>query len=681
MNTIDFLVVIPECFQIILINILLLFAISFSSYNTQTLSRDKLTQLAYRPFERYVNLPKLNEGSADNLKRGSYKDKGFEKFTTLGITKNKVSLKSNFDQSLQQNRFPIHKSNHNSNAKYSARLVKTQMQIIRPSYAYISTPVTLIEPIIQLVILSLICSKILYINCPLTYAIGLTDSIIWDNLSRFMSVLLCISASASLLLGLAAVKRYGRYEFIFIIWLSIIGMLCLLKSYNFLTFYLSIELQSLSFYMLAAMRSKTEASAEAGLKYFILSAFSSAILLLGITLIYAAIGSQNFADLSIVINYFYSVFDSSAALDSELPRGNSPVSLSIGLGIGLACVCISLLFKLAAAPFHLWVADVYEGSPTAITAFFAITAKIAAASALIRILELHITIFELLPFIAILSLVVGSFSAMRQVKLKRLIAFSGVANVGWFLLALITGQWDLLIVHLVVYILLSICLFSIFVLPLFRTHPNLEYRQRIKQNNSEHMIDHGTDSLTIKYISDLNQLNKTNPGLALAMVIALFSLAGIPPFAGFYSKYLIINALTQTEQYLTLSIALGCAVLSAFYYIRVIKTIYFTNTGITYSFNPNLLTLLPFKEALKPSVDQIRSKFNRAFVEQGRYSASSAQAKRAVQKNIISNQQRFKMFTIMPVSANAYICAFSTILTVLFFVKPNYIFVCIALSQ
>ena len=675
MNTIDFLVVIPECFQIILINILLLFAISFSNYNTQTLSRDKLTQLAYRPFERYVNLPKLNEGSAENLKRSSYKDKGFEKFTTLG--KNKVSLKSNFDQSLQQNRFPTHKSN----AKYSARLVKTQMQIIRPSYAYISTPVTLIEPIIQLVILSLICSKILYINCPLTYAIGLTDSIIWDNLSRFMSVLLCISASASLLLGLAAVKRYGRYEFIFIIWLSIIGMLCLLKSYNFLTFYLSIELQSLSFYMLAAMRSKTEASAEAGLKYFILSAFSSAILLLGITLIYAAIGSQNFADLSIVINYFYSVFDSSAALDSELLRGNSPVSLSIGLGIGLACVCISLLFKLAAAPFHLWVADVYEGSPTAITAFFAITAKIAAASALIRILELHITIFELLPFIAILSLVVGSFSAMRQVKLKRLIAFSGVANVGWFLLALITGQWDLLIVHLVVYILLSICLFSIFVLPLFRTHPNLEYRQRIKQNNSEHMIDHGTDSLTIKYISDLNQLNKTNPGLALAMVIALFSLAGIPPFAGFYSKYLIINALTQTEQYLTLSIALGCAVLSAFYYIRVIKTIYFTNTGITYSFNPNLLTLLPFKEALKPSVDQIRSKFNRAFVEQGRYSASSAQAKKAVQKNIISNQQRFKMFAIMPVSANAYICAFSTILTVLFFVKPNYIFVCIALSQ
>nr|YP_010003126.1 NADH-ubiquinone oxidoreductase subunit 2 [Ulva torta]AZP40238.1 NADH-ubiquinone oxidoreductase subunit 2 [Ulva torta] len=674
MHTIDFLVVIPECFQIILINILLLFAICFSNYSTQTLTRDKLSQLAYRPFERYVNLPKLGNHNTENFKRPARPYKG----PSGTLRNNKVSLKTNFDQSIQENGHPAHKNN----AKYSAGLIKTQMQIIRPSYAYISTPVTLIEPIIQLVILSLICSKILYINCPLTYAIGLTDSIIWDNLSRFMSVLLCISASASLLLGLAAVKRYGRYEFVFIIWLSIIGMLCLLKSYNFLTFYLSIELQSLSFYMLAAMRSKTEASAEAGLKYFILSAFSSAILLLGITLIYAAIGSQNFADLSIIINYFYSAFDTNADLGLEFLRGGSPVSL----GIGLACVCISLLFKLAAAPFHLWVADVYEGSPTAITAFFAITAKIAAASALIRILELHITIFELLPFIAILSLVVGSFSAMRQVKLKRLIAFSGVANVGWFLLALITGQWDLLVVHLVVYILLSVCLFSIFVLPLFRTHPNLEYRQRIKQNNSEHMIDHGTDSLTIKYISDLNQLNKTNPGLALALVIALFSLAGIPPFAGFYSKYLIINALTQTEQYLTLSIALGCAILSAFYYIRVIKTIYFTNTGVAYSFNPNLLTLLPFKQSLKPSVEQMRSQFNRAFVKQNKYSTpfKPVQAKigkNASQKNIVSNQHKFKMFTIMPVSANAYICAFSTILTILFFVKPNYIFVCIALSQ
>lgn len=131
--------------------------------------------------------------------------------------------------------------------------------------------------------------------------------------------------------------------------------------------------------------------------------------------------------------------------------------------------------------------------------------------------------FALLPLIAALSLVIGSLSAMRQVKLKRLLAFSGVTNVGWFILALITGQWHLLVIHLVIYILLSTCLFSIFILPLFRTHPNLEYRQRTvvtSNKQGQHIIDHGTDSLAIKYISDLNLLHKTNPSLAFAMIIA-----------------------------------------------------------------------------------------------------------------------------------------------------------------
>ena len=168
------------------------------------------------------------------------------------------------------------------------------------------------------------------------------------------------------------------------------------------------------------------------------------------------------------------------------------------------------------------------------------------------------------------------------------------------------------------------------------------------------------------------------------MVIALFSLAGIPPFAGFYSKYLIINALTQTEQYLTLSIALGCAILSAFYYIRVIKTIYFSNAGVAYSFNPKLLTLLQFKQTYKPSVRQTDTQLNSTFLKLSQASIQTEQAKtftKADHKSVRPNQQRFKMFTIMPVSANAYICALSTIITVLFFIKPDYIFVCIALSQ
>lgn len=426
------------------------------------------------------------------------------------------------------------------------------------------TPMLQVEGLIKVYVLNLICCAWLYLNSPLLYSIGLANSVIVDNLSTFMSVLLCFSAAITLAFSATALKRFARYEFVFILMLSILGMLMLIKSYNFLTLYLSVELQSLSFYMLAAMKARTEASAEAGLKYFILSAFSSAVLLLGITLIYGASGSQNFADLSLSLNYL-----TQASTSMHTPY--YPM-----LAVGLGCVCISLLFKLAAVPFHAWIADVYEGSPTPITAFFAITSKIGVLAVLIRMVQLSdYTVNTLLANVAILSLVVGSLSAMRQVKLKRLLAFSGVANVGWFLLALITGQWDVLIIHLIVYILLSITLFSVFVLPLFRTHPNLQYRERIDAKHG--LIDHGADSQAIKYINDLAQIYRTNPSLAFFVTLAMFSLAGIPPLAGFYSKYLVLNALTQAEQYLILSLSLAAAVISAFYYIRVIKTMYFTN--------------------------------------------------------------------------------------------------------
>lgn len=544
-HSISFLLIIPELFQVILINILLLFAISFSYYKIET----KKVGDAYKS---------LNE---------------------LPITKKSI-IPQNFKNI----------TNFELNNFNSARLYN----------AYNITPMLQVEPIIILIILSLLCSSILYVNNPLNYAIGLNNSLIWDNLSRLMSIVLCISAAITLGFSMPSLKRFGRYEFIFIMWLSIIGMLCLIKSYNFLALYLNIELQSLSFYMLAAMKSRTESSAEAGLKYFILSAFSSALLLLGISLIYGAIGSQNFADLSVSLSHFTTYY---------METNYYPM-----LAVGLGCICISLLFKLAAVPFHAWIADVYEGSPTPITAFFAICSKIAVVAALIRIVELSdYTLNALLALVAVLSLLVGSLSAMRQVKLKRLLAFSGVANVGWFLLALVTGQWDILIIHLIVYITLSISLFSVFVLPLFRTHPNLEYRQRIDLKHD--LTDHGVDSQTLKYINDLNQIYKTNPSLAFVITIALFSLAGIPPLAGFYSKYLILNSIIQAEQYLILSLALGVAVISAFYYIRVIKTMYFGTS--------------------------------------------------------IHHNVQFSLYS--QTSVNAYICTFTTFLTVLFFIRPDYI--------
>lgn len=484
------------------------------------------------------------------------------------------------------------------------------------------TPVLQVEPITRAIVLGFICSAFLYYNNSLDA--GFAFGLIWDDLCRFMSIFLCIGCAAALCLSIESLKRFSRYEFLLILWLSAIGMLCLIKSYSFLAIYLSIELQSLSFYMLSSMRSHNEASAEAGLKYFILSAFSSAMLLLGMTLIYGTIGCQSLGDLAMVLNHFLAV--------------GRVGDITYVFLIGYGSICISLFFKLAAAPLHAWIADVYEGSHTSITAWFAITAKIAVTTVLIRI-NTPDTLIMLLVLAAATSLIVGSLSAMRQVKLKRFIAFSAVSNAGWFLLALTAGMWQYMVLHLIVYTILSINLFSIFICPLLRTHPNLAYRTRIHTLSADlnmvgttlnakttGHVDHGADSNTIKYISDLNQIYKVNPGLAFAISMSMFSLAGIPPLAGFYSKYLIINAVSQSQQYLLLAIALIAAVISAFYYIRVVKTIYFSTASYRKS-----------------------------------------------------NHVATWWFTIQECPTNAYITAITTGLTLVFFIKPEYFTLWLAL--
>lgn len=422
------------------------------------------------------------------------------------------------------------------------------------------SPVLQSEPIVKLAILGLGCSALLYANtCPQVYAYGL----IWDDLGRFMSVGLALSALSALSLSVQSNHRFGRYEFVLITWLSLLGMFCLIKSYSFLALYLSIELQSLSFYMLAAMRSRNEASAEAGLKYFILSAFASAMLLFGMALTYGTLGSTDFADVALY-----------TAAGSELGFPGGTLNLALGT------IAISLLFKLGAAPFHAWIADVYEGSHSCVTAWFALTSKFAILTGLIRLSGLT-NLNSLLLTAAGLSLVVGSLSAARQVKLKRLLAFSAVANAGWFLLALGVGLWQLSVIHLLVYTLLSLTLFGVVLTPLARTHPGLAYRTRLLKLSvpKEVAADHGADGGAIKYISDLVQIHRSNPYLALGLALSMFSLAGVPPLAGFYSKYLILDGLTQNEAYPMLALSLAVAVLSAFYYLRLVKVGYFGRTA------------------------------------------------------------------------------------------------------
>ena len=509
MTHIDFILLIPELFQLVLINVLLLYALFFSGLGQSS-------QIA----------------------------------SSTNLTKPEKNVQ--------------------------------ETQLIRAGY--LSTPLQIVEPLSWLIVLSLLFSTALYLNTPVSSAVLWTNSFICDDYGTLFKVLLCLAGAAAIALALptnctlavaslkastlVCTKSSGNYEFILIVYLAILGMLCLISSYNFLTLYLSIELQSLSFYMLACMKARSEFSAEAGLKYFILGAFSSAILLFGICLIYGSVGSINFDDVAALLYFFEHT--SLNDLNTFLTVGpNLPFvqqsAVYVGLALGLLCVCISLLFKLAAAPFHAWAPDVYEGSPMNITAFFAITAKIAALAVLLRfVISAGSLLTGVLSFVAIASLVIGTLSAMRQVKIKRLIAFSGIANVGWFLVGLCCGGLDAIILHLIVYIVLSITIFSILIAPIHRIGSTITSETHLN---------------TIKHISDLKQIYKTNPMIALTLVIALFSLGGIPILAGFYSKYLIINATIQAEALGLLSVGLLSAVFSAFYYIRIIKTIYFSVHG------------------------------------------------------------------------------------------------------
>nr|AOC61498.1 NADH dehydrogenase subunit 2 [Rhexinema sarcinoideum] len=528
----DILLILPELFQLILINILLLYALFFSGLGQRSQANSQIFFL--------------------------------QKF----IAQNKSASFSTQGKNLK--------------------------------LAYTPTPLQVVEPLSWLIVLSLGFSVILLLNSPtsLTNAVCLTNSYICDTYATFFKALVCVSSAAAIALAMPALKNSkvgshkSNYEFLLVIYLSVLGMLCLISSYNFLTFYLSIELQSLSFYLLACSRAKSEFSAEAGLKYFILGAFSSAFLLFGMSLVYGCTGSIYFDDVAALLEFSTSQakatgnlsFDlsqklenlSKMGLNSENWNQNGLNELSqnfaakinfenyntskIGLTIGLACICISLLFKLAAVPFHMWAPDVYEGSPMGITAFFAIASKIAALATLARfVIMTEQSLVELFSFVSIATLTVGTLSAMRQVKIKRLIAFSGISNVGWFLLGLCCGRLDAVMLHLIVYIFTSITLFSIIIQPI--------HRQGGSENNADH--------ITLKHISDLGQVYKTNAVMAFALTLAFFSLGGIPILAGFYSKYLIINASIQAEALGLLTVGLISAVVSAFYYLRVVKTIYF----------------------------------------------------------------------------------------------------------
>nr|UAD89633.1 NADH dehydrogenase subunit 2 [Gracilaria edulis] len=393
-----------------------------------------------------------------------------------------------------------------------------------------------------------------FVQTPL-YIISWNDLLIVDIFTYYIKLILLLSAIGWLFLSFEyfTFKKVNYYELWILVLLAIIAMLVVLQSYDLLAIYLAIEFQSLILYILASINRTSEFSTEAGLKYFILGAFSSAFLLCGASIVYGLTGLTNLNDLS---KFFASVF-----LNENF--------FSYNLIVGFSFILVAFLFKLSAAPFHIWSPDVYEGAPLIITAFFSILPKLAIIGLLFRFLLY--TFHDLLLFwqgiilsSIFLSLIIGTFGAFAQYKWKRFLAYSSINHVGFLLLGMLQGDLESIssvIFYLIIYIITMIGIFSFVINTKIYKYPNF---------------------YQIRYLDDISAIIKYNPFLTFSITILLFSLAGIPPLAGFFSKLFILVAALQVNSFGISLLAVIMSCVACFYYIRLIKNMYFEPISYTW---------------------------------------------------------------------------------------------------
>ena len=388
-----------------------------------------------------------------------------------------------------------------------------------------------------LTILSLIFATALVLNQPNEIVKIFNESYIIDRLSIFMKVLTLLFCFFVLLSSKDYIKsnNIDKIEYPVIILASTLGMILMISSYDLIIFYLGLELQSLCLYILASFKRDDERSTEAGLKYFVLSALASGLLLYGCSLIYGFTGSTNFEIIS-----------------ANLDEANT------GAVFGIVFIIVGLAFKVSAVPFHMWTPDVYEGSPTSVTSFFALVPKIAAISVFIRFMYVpFVNVISqwqtIIIFLSIASMILGAVAAIGQSNIKRLMAYSSIGHMGYALAGIAAGTTagiQSTIIYLTIYLVMNLGAFGcIFMMK----------RENIFYEN----------------INDLSGLSKNHPMLALSFLIILFSLAGIPPLAGFFAKFYVFMAVIEVKMYALAIIGLLTTVVSAFYYLRIIKVIYF----------------------------------------------------------------------------------------------------------
>ena len=376
------------------------------------------------------------------------------------------------------------------------------------------------------------------------------DSFTRDGFSNFFKIIILISS----LFVLNSSKNYildnklGKFEYPIIILLSILGMFFMVSSNDIILFYLGLELQSLSLYILASMDRDNLKSSESGIKYFVLSALSSGLLLYGCSLLYGFTGSTNF-DL----------------IADQLNTDNT------GAVFAMVFILVGLAFKVSAVPFHMWTPDVYEGAPTAITSYFAVVPKVAGFAVLIKFMLIPFSNIlaewqTIIIFMSIASMILGSVAAIGQKNIKRLLAYSSIGHIGYALAGVATGVvsgYESAIIYIAIYVIMNIGAFSC----LYLLKKDGEYKENI---------------------SDLSGISKKHPILAISFLLILFSLAGIPPLGGFFAKFYVFTAVLEQQMYALAIIGLLTTVISAFYYLKIIKTIYFDDSLITFDPTKNI---------------------------------------------------------------------------------------------
>ena len=362
-------------------------------------------------------------------------------------------------------------------------------------------------------------------------------SVIIDYLSSFMKIVTLLAAFLVLIISSNYLRTFKifKIEYPILILSSVLGMMIMISSNDLIVFYMGLELQSLALYVLATFNRDQIKSSEAGLKYFVLSALSSGLLLYGCSLIYGFTGSTNFNVIANQLN-----------------------TNEYALTFGIVFILVGLAFKISAVPFHMWAPDVYEGSPTSVTLYFTMVPKIAALTVFIRFLYVpFLNLIDqwqmILIFLSIASMLFGAIAAIGQTNLKRLVAYSSIGHVGYALAGLATGTNDGIqssVIYITIYILMNLGLFSCLLM--------------MKRNNEYY-----------EKIEDLSGLSKNHPLLSLSLLIILFSLAGIPPLAGFFAKFYIFKSVLEQSMYFLAIVGLLSTVVAAFYYLRIIKIMYF----------------------------------------------------------------------------------------------------------